>query len=215
MLATVTVLTLSATGAAALGQTSSAVSANLLKNGTAELGPAAVDSSGVVTTIPGWVKTGNFTVVKYGASGGFPDAAASQAITGGKNFFAGGPANPNSGATQTVNVASRAAAIDAGKTTAKLAGYLGGFSNQHDSLTVAASFLDASGQKLGTLKIGPVTPGQRKSLTTLVAKSATGKVPAKTRSIQVALTAVRTDGSYNDGYADNLQLRLARGGSGG
>jgi hypothetical protein len=186
----------------------SAATSNLLKNGGAELGSGAIDSSGVVKTIPGWVRTGNFTVVKYGSSGGFPDAAASKAVAGGKQFFAGGPSNPNSRATQTVSVASRAAAIDGGKLNVTLAGYLGGFGSQSDSLTVTASFLDASGQKVGAIKIGPVTVGQRKSETTLVAKAATVKVPAKTRSILVSLSAVRTDGSYNDGYADNLQLTL-------
>lgn len=195
------------------GAASSAASPNLLGNGTAELGPGAKTSDnvlGVVQSIPGWTRTGNFTVVEYGSPGGFPDLPASQAIGGGKNFFAGGPSNPNSGATQIVNVASRAAAIDGRKMTATLAGYLGGYSSQRDSLTVSASFLSASGKKLGGLTIGPVTPAQRKSLTTLVAKSASRRVPAKTRSIQVALTAVRTDGSYNDGYADNLKLTLKK-----
>lgn len=187
----------------------SAVAPNLVKNGGAELGQSAADST-VITTIPGWVQTGQFTVVHYGASGGFPDLTVSKAIAGGKSFFAGGPSNPNSGATQTVNVGVRAAKIDAGKLNATLAGFLGGYSSQRDSLTVNESFLDASGQKLGALRIGPVTPVQRKSLTTLIAKSATGKVPTKTRSIRVALTAVRTDGSYNDGYADNIKLTLAK-----
>ena len=191
------------------GAARSAVAPNLLQNGGAELGPGVTDPSGVATTIPGWVRTGNFTVVKYGVSGGFPDTTIPTAFHGGKNFFAGGPSNPNSGASQTASVATRAAAIDAGKVAATLSGYLGGYSTQSDSLTVTASFLDASGQKLGTIKIGPVTPAQRKSETTLVAKSVTAKAPPKTRSILVALHAVRTDGSYNDGYADNLQLTLA------
>ena len=209
-----TVLAVGTTAATAALQGGSAVTPNLLRNGGAELGPAVGDASGVAKTIPGWVRTGRVTVVKYGSSGGFPDATVSQAILGGKNFFAGGPTNPDSGATQTVNVASRAAAIGAGKMTATLTGDLGGYSSQRDSLTVTASFLDASGQKLGLLKIGPVTPAQRKSGTTLIARSAAGKVPVKTRSIQVALTAVRTDGSYNDGYADNLKLTLTNGPAG-
>ena len=196
--------------AAMVGVARAAVAPSLVKNGGAELGQGAVDSSGVITVIPSWVQTGSFTVVQYGAAGGFPDKTVSTAISGGKNFFAGGPSNPSSGATQTVNVASRAAKIDAGKLNATLAGYLGGYSSQRDSLTVTASFLDASGAKLGTLKIGPVTPVQRKSLTTLIAKSATHKIPSKTRSITVALTAVRTDGSYNDGYADNLKLTVTK-----
>ena len=192
------------------GVASTAAPPNLLKNGNAERGPAVADAASVVEEIPGWTRTGNFTVVKYDAPGGFPEAAVSTKIAGGNSFFAGGPANPNSGASQTVSVASRATAIDAGKFSATLAGYLGGYSSQRDSLTVTATFLDASGKKLGVLKIGPVTPAQRASETTMIKKSATGRVPAKTRSIKVALIAVRTDGSYNDGYAENLKLTLAR-----
>lgn len=196
------------------GVARSSATANLLKNGGADLGTGVATSengSGVVKSIPGWVRTGNFTVVKYGSPGGFPSIANSQTIAGGRNFFAGGPSNPNSGATQTVNVAGKAAAIDASKLSATLAAYLGGYSNQRDSLAVSATFLNASGKKLGGIRVGPVTPAQRKIQTTLIAKSATAKVPPKTRSIRVALTATRTDGAYNDGYADNLTLTLTTG----
>ena len=195
--------------AALAGVAHSAAPPNLVKNGSAELGAAVTTTSGVTKTIPGWVQRGNFTVVKYGAPGGFPDAAVSTTVTGGKNFFAGGPANPKSGATQVIKVGSRAAMIDAKKLTATLSGYLGGFSSQRDSLTVSATFLDATGLKLGQIRIGPVTPAQRSNNTAMVAKSASGKVPPKTRSIQVSLNAVRTDGGYNDGYADNVKLTLA------
>jgi hypothetical protein len=95
--------------------------------------------------------------------------------------------------------------------TAVLTGALGGYSSQRDSLTVIATFLSASGQKLGSIRIGPVTPGQRKSLTTLIVRSAQASVPPKTRSVEIHVSAVRTDGSYNDGYADNLSLALKTG----
>jgi len=182
---------------------------NLIKNGGADLGPAVSDASGVVPTIPGWQRTGEFTVVKYSAGGGFPDETVSQTIGGKTNFFAGGPANPKSGATQVVNVTRFKAAIDAGKRTATLSGFLGGYASQADSLTVSATFLTATGKKLGVLKIGPVTVTERNSATTLLQKSASKPVPKNTRSIEVKLTAARTNGSYNDGYADNLALTLA------
>ena len=182
---------------------------NLIENGGADLGPAVSDASGVVSTIPNWTRTGSFTVVKYGAPGGFPDAAVSQTIGGKTNFFAGGPSNPKSGATQVVNVTRYKAAIDAGKRTATLSGFLGGYSSQADALAVTATFLSATGKTLGVLRIGPVTVSQRNSMTTLLQKSASKLVPKTTRSIQVKLTAARTSGSYNDGYADSLALTLA------
>ena len=193
---------------AALSSSGVTVTGNLIKNGGGELGPAAADSSTTVPTIARWAKTGDFTTVVYGASGGFPDAAVSTAIKGGKNFFAGGPTNPDSGATQVVSLARRASAIDRGKVVASLSGYLGGYSSQRDSLTVTAVFLDATGVKLGSVKIGPVTPAQRKSLTTMIRRTAKKLVPAKTRTVELQIRATRTDGSYNDGYADNLSLTL-------
>jgi len=194
--------------AAGLASMTAAPTPNLIRNGGAELGPAVVTSSGVVATIPGWTRTGGFTVVKYGTTGGFPDASVGTAIHGGKNFFAGGPANPKSGATQSVSVARYAARIDTGSLSATLSGDLGGYDGQNDSLTVVATFLSASGTSLGTVHIGPVSAAQRKSTTNLLPRTATAKVPAKTRSVSVAVRAVRTDGSYNDGYADNLSLTL-------
>lgn len=186
-----------------------AAAPNLLKNGGADLGPGVDDASGIVETIPNWTRVGSFTVVTYGAAGGFPDASISQKIGGKVNFFAGGPANPKSSVTQVVDVSRFKGAIDAGKRRATLSGSLGGFASQDDSLTVRAAFVSAEGKLLGALKIGPVSAAQRKGLTALIKKSATKPVPKKTRSIQVRLNAARTSGSYNDGYADNLSLTLA------
>jgi hypothetical protein len=193
---------------AAAGKAS--VTANLLENGNAELGPAVINDSTVVRSIPGWVRTGDFTAVRYGSPGGFPGTLISKQVRGGKNFFAGGPSNPGSGASQVVSVAKEATQFGAGRLSATLAGDLGGFSSQRDSLAVTATFLGASGEQLGVIRLEPVTPAERKGETTLLARSATTALPAGTRSIQVTLRAVRTDGAYNDGYADNLRLFLSR-----
>jgi len=186
-----------------------AAAANLLKDGGADLGQAVNDSSGIVATMPNWTRVGSFTVVTYGAPGGFPERVISQKIGGKANFFAGGPANPKSSVTQVVDVSRFQGAIDAGKRKATLSGFLGGFASQDDSLAATATFLNAAGKSLGTLKIGPVSAAQRKGLTALIKKSATKPVPKGTRSIQARLSAARTSGSYNDGYADNLSLTVA------
>jgi hypothetical protein len=186
-----------------------AAAPNLLKNGGADLGPGVDDASAIVEAIPNWTRVGSFTVVAYGATGGFPDASISKKISGKTNFFAGGPANPKSIVTQVVDVSRSKGAIDAGKRKATLSGFLGGFASQDDSLTATATFLNAAGKPLGALKIGPVSAAQRKGLTALIKKSASKLVPKKTRSIQVRLSAARTSGSYNDGYADNLSVTLA------
>jgi hypothetical protein len=185
---------------------------NLVGNSGAEAGLAASDSSVVVRSIPGWHRTGKFDVVRYGTSG-FPTVSFGQGIHGGKNFFTGGPSDatvdPVSAVTQTVSVARSAVAIDAGTMRATLAGYLGGYSTQKDAATATATFLDGGGQKLKSIRIGPVTAAQRQNVTTLLARTAKAPVPAKTRSIELTIRAIRAEGGgYNDGYADNVALTL-------
>ena len=87
---------------------------NLLTNGNAEAGPGSVTGNDI-EPIPGWLTSGNFTVVQYGAPGGFPDSAVAAAIGGGANFFAGGPDSSFSSAeTQAVDMGALASSIEAG-----------------------------------------------------------------------------------------------------
>lgn len=192
----------------ALAATPAAVSrpsaGNLLQNGDAEAGAGAT-GNGVIPP-PGWSTTGAFTAGQYGATG-FPPAPPG----GGSNLFAGGPGQPVSTATQTVNVSSSAAAIDAGQMQATLAALLGGWESQEDSATVQATFLGESGGALGSFGIGPVTAGDRGGKSTLLPRSASAPVPAGTRSIRIVITARRSSGIYNDGYSDNVSLTLGPG----
>jgi hypothetical protein len=186
-------------------------SANLLVNPGAEAQTGGTDSSGGLPP-SGWTVSGDETVVQYGASGGFPDPTVSAGIGGGSDFFAGGN-DATSSADQVVDVSAAAAGIDAGQTTATLSADLGGFDTQGDSAEVTATYLSAAGAALGTLTAGPVTEADRNGQTTLLPRSAGGPIPAGTRSIGVVLTSTRTDGAYNDGYADNLSLTLGGAGS--
>jgi len=186
-----------------------AAAPNLIKNGGAEAGPGVMDASTVGASMPGWTRTPSFTVVKYAAGGGFPDATVAGPIGGKANFFAGGPNVATSSATQVVKVTRFKAPIDAGQRVATLSAFLGGYATHGDSMSVTASFLSESGKKLGVLKIGPVTVVERNSVTALIQKSASKLVPKRTRAIQVKLAAKRVNPSYNDGYADNVSLTLA------
>jgi hypothetical protein len=112
--------------------------------------------------------------------------------------------------SQQVAVVSMKKLIDTGKAKATLSGYLGGYGGQDDSLTVTAIFLDQSGKRLGSVKIGPVSAAARKLQTGILKKTATRVVPKKTRTMKVVLGANRTAGNYNDGYADNLSLTIGR-----
>jgi hypothetical protein len=187
-----------------------AAPSNLIANPGAESGQGASES-GQVFAPPDWTVTGEFTAVQYGASGGFPtyepEGEVSRSLDGGVNFFAGGNSEVST-ATQTVDVAASASAIDAGAETASLSGDLGGYSGQGDNMVVTASYLSEAGARLGSLSIGPVGEAEREGHTTLLPRSTSGAVPAGTRSIQVLMTSTRLEGEYDDGYADNLSLTL-------
>ena len=89
---------------------------------------------------------------------------------------------------------------------------MGGFATQTDYAAVSATFLNAGGGTLGALRLAAVNPGDRNSVTALVARSTSNTVPAGTRQISVRIDAVRDQGSYNDGYIDNVSLVLGGGG---
>jgi hypothetical protein len=179
---------------------------NLLQNPGAEAGAGSTGSEGK-TPPPGWSVTGDFSAVQYGASGGFPTTEVSSAIGGGKNFFAGGVSEVST-ATQAVDVSAFATAIDGGHQQVTLSGGLGGYANQADNMVVTATYLNSGGAALGTLTIGPVTEPERKAETTLLARGTNGTAPVGTRSIQVVMTSTRLDGSFDDGYGDNIVLSL-------
>ncbi len=181
--------------------------ANLLVNGDAESGTGSADGS--VVSTPGWTTNGNFTVLQYGAGGGFPLATDPGPANRGVNFFAGGPNNAASSATQLVDVSAGGATIDGGKVAFKLAGYLGGWSSQDDNATLTATFLSANNATLGTATIGPVMAADRNNATGLLYRSASGALPVGTRSVSFTLQTNRLAGSYNDGYADNLSFVLS------
>lgn len=187
--------------------TATPLGSNILVNGNAESGTGSASGNDVLA-IPGWTTTSNFTVVQYGAPGGFPDTSVSSSIGGGANFFAGGPNTAFASAKQTLSILDLASLIDAGNVSVSLSGDLGGFDGQSDNLAVTATFLDATSAALGTLTIGPVTESQRAGVSTLLAEISSAALPIGTRSIAVEMDATRIDGAYDDGYADNLSLVL-------
>ena len=182
---------------------------NLVVNGGAELGTTGDSDSAVVAPL-GWATVGNFTAVTYGASG-LPDTTASTLIRGGKSLFAGGPDNASSSASQTVAIPTAwLKFVAAGHVTARLSAAFGGWEGQPDAATARYVFLDASGNALGSVTIGPVTPERRGMETKLMMVSRTVLVPVGTQRVQIKISAIRGSGSYNDGYADNVSFTLSR-----
>lgn len=207
---------------------------NLLKNGGAELGPGSRSHDDVVKSIPGWKtavddRGGQFNVLAYQSvspkdaqrGNAWPSTVASRLIKGGRKLFYGGymaPGRKNSTLTQSVNVAGRRKAIDAGKLSATLAAALGGEGGTNDTMTVVAAFRDASGKRLGLIRIGPVVKAQRENKlpqfagvhypTMLLEQSGTKDVPKGTRTILVVLQTIRNEGADSDALADNISLTL-------
>jgi hypothetical protein len=159
-----------------------------------------------ILAVPGWTTAGNFTTVQYATGLGFPTASDPGPATRGSNFFAGGPNNGSSSASQSVDASNIAAQIDTGTLSFVLSGYLGGFINQGDNATFVANFLSATSNTLGTATIGPVSVADRSSATGLLLRTTAGTIPVGTRSITFNLQMTRLAGDYNDGYADNLSF---------
>lgn len=215
VLATATVSLLAATQAVTAGNRAvrALPAGNLIVNGDAEAGPAGNNSDGMpAATVPGWTTAGEFSPFTYVGGGGYPDAKVGAAIGGGKNFFSGGRADPLSTATQTIDLTPYATEIDARPVPFSLGGYFGGYSSQEDSMVLKVLFKDESGGDLaGGLAVGGVTAAERKSETTMLPRVKVGTIPSTARSAVVTMVATRRNGSANDGYADNVYLRVGLG----
>jgi len=180
--------------------------ANLILNGDAESGSGSYSGSDVVS-VPHWNSSGNFTVAQYGASTGVL-ATCPGPSSRGANYFAGGPNTAASSAWQDVNVSTIGSDIDADFVVCNLSGWLGGWSGDNDNAKLTAYYINASGQTIGSLTVGPVLAADRVNVTGLLYRQATIRIPHGTRTIRCMLTMTRVSGSYNDGYADNLSLTL-------
>ena len=184
---------------------------NLIRNGDAEQSAGA--PTGATVGVPNWrVVAGAFTVVPYGAPGGFP-VVGTDVVQGahGANFFAGGPSTSGAQATQTISLAAASAAIDAGMVAFVVSGDFGGFADDHDSAYLDVAFQDAARNPIGTTTTIGDYPLNDRVKTGLWGKVLLGPVPAGARYAVVTLNMIHENGAYNDGYADNLRLVLSKG----
>ena len=182
---------------------------NLIVNGNAEAALGAVNGTPVVT--PGWTALGQATAAQYGVDG-WPALSDPGPTDRGLNLFSGGSSDATSSLTQTISVSQSASAIDTGGVTYLLSGWLGGYAGQDDNAPLTVTFQNTSGLALGSGTIGPVMASERSGATAFLLRSSNGIVPAGTRSVLVVLSLVRTSGTANDGYADNLSLVLSGAG---
>jgi len=122
----------------------------------------------------------------------------------GRNFFVGVDSNE---VYQDIDVTELAYLINGSGVSFTLSGWLGGFVDHEDSLSVSAVFRNDRGEVISESGIGPVDPSERNNTTGFVFRTSRGSVPADTESIRIVLRTKRETG-IADAYADNLELRL-------
>ncbi|CAN5547580.1 hypothetical protein BH10ACT11_BH10ACT11_04540 [soil metagenome] len=186
---------------------------NLLQNGGAEppKGKSAPIDYLDDPAPRGWSTGRGFTYHRYGLAYGYPSRLLSNTYAGLQGYFSSGVKNANrpSTATQTVGLAKRAGAIDDGRARVKLSAYLGGYRVANEKIGLTATFRSAGKKKLGSLRIPSVGAKARGYKTTLLRRVANARVPRKTRSVKVKLTATHKGGIYFDAaYADRVGLFL-------
>jgi len=186
---------------------------NLVVNGDGESGGAATDFSHSVAP-NGWTVTGAFTGVLYSIGGAADlNTADSAAVNGGNIYFAGGPNNTFSSASQWIDVSSYANSIDSGTVSYDASGDFGGWASQDDAITMVVKFYAADHTTLlGSVSLGDIEAAPRGGITELLFREAMGSVPVGTRAVHVELDA-QAYGNYNDGYADNISLKLTTPGA--
>ncbi|GJQ30135.1 MAG: hypothetical protein HBSAPP03_20190 [Phycisphaerae bacterium] len=180
----------------------------LVQNGGAEAGPFSPDGYAPVTSIPGWSFFTGVNVVRYQTGGEFPVVGSPGPVQRGQQFFSGGNNSPFSTASQVIDLTAGSEEIDSGQVVFDFRAWLGGAGSQDDTAQVAAVFNDGDGQSIGTSTLAGPFAGERGNQTGLLLRTAAGTVPVGTRSITLALTMIRTNGNYNNGYADNISMVL-------
>lgn len=170
---------------------------NLIINGGGESGTAGWSA---------YAGTDLFQSVDYGSNWVLPTQPGP--VDRGAHLFVGGSGISYAAGFQSLDVSANLADFATGKVAFSLSGWLGGWSNQTDNAFLGVSFLDASGQLLGSSSLGPVTPGDRGNQTGLLFRSANGYVPVGTTKVLFELSMERLVSGDNDGYADNLAFSL-------
>ena len=180
---------------------------NLISNAGAEAA-AAGTATQIAGDVPNWVRTADFSTDSYDDPNGDLTGSTLTPPKPGSNYFWGGNSNALSSAYQDIDISAAASLVDAGSVSYTLAGWLGGYSSQGDNAVVTADFKKWDQTTLLTTMIGPVSATDRNNVSGLLQKVLTGQVPAGTRLVRITMTMTRTDGSDNDGVADNLSLLL-------
>ena len=91
-----------------------------------------------------------------------------------------------------------------------LSAWLGGWDDNNDNARIGLEFYSRTSEILGqNVTLGPVLAVHRQNISCLLYRETTGTIPVGAAAMIVRLTISRTHNTYNDGYADDLVLRLS------
>lgn len=160
---------------------------NLIVNGDAEQGLGDSIGNAVgddIPAIPGWTRSGSFSVLQYGAAGfsftnplgnvvnvTLPGVDVPGPGDRGNNLFFGGADRASSSASQVIDVTDLASVIDVNQGAFNLSGWLGGYDIDRDSAELSITFFNQANQLLGSASITAPTPEQRNNTTGLFLQS--------------------------------------------
>ena len=89
--------------------------------------------------------------------------------------------------------------------------WIGGWSTQDDNARASLIFANQTNQVVDNITtIGPVMAAARGSVSALVTRQATGRIPVSARFMTILVTITGVTGSSNDGDIDNISVVLYR-----
>jgi hypothetical protein len=180
---------------------------NLVRNPGAEAGPASSNGYAQVVA-PHWEFPSEFTVVRYGQTGGrFPTRAQGNRIGGLDQFFAAGPAvDPDCDpATQEIPLVGRSRAIDRRNVRVTVSAWVATAGPIQANIDLR--FLDRQERSTGTALVVARVTGTRR---TFVKVSRSAIVPAGSRQLLVQLSGDGATGRvYCDAFFDRVKVRIA------
>lgn len=160
------------------------------------------------------VVNGTFDNNRTGWTGSYQLRNSGPTINTGTYFFAGA-----TGYTEIRQVYSLTApdidSLDGPGLNFDMSADLFGYQNQYDFSRFSASFRDAGGSQVGYVFLDSRARFPGNWGTTLIAgtspiyQAISGLLPSATRSILFSVSATRTAGTNNDGYADNVSFSLS------
>ena len=173
-------------------------------------GELVVNGGGEQPVTVGW--TGGLLRQTHGVGGYPPSIIVGPAGATGATYPGGVALLTGQGgastASQTIDLAPSAAAIDNGNVDALLSAYIGGYTTQADNARVVYTFRDGAAATLATVTFGPVLPVDRGNVSGFVPFAQTQRLPVGTRDVVIQIVTQRFVAPANDAYIDNVSLVL-------